>query len=114
MKKTELQPFKASAWEHKFRIGEKKMDWPVRLTVAIGAARGLTYLHTSFVVGFPVVHRDFKSTNIIVNDDYEAKKTVSNSNVHVQDNGLDALIAYLKAAYADAEGYHFVSVLDFD
>lgn len=49
------------------------MDWPVRLKVAIGAARGLAYLHTSFAVGFPVVHRDFKSTNILLNDDYEAK-----------------------------------------
>lgn len=54
-------------------IGEKKMDWPVRLKVAIGAARGLAYLHSSTAVGIPVVHRDFKSTNILLSDDYEAK-----------------------------------------
>ncbi|KAJ9567990.1 hypothetical protein OSB04_003956 [Centaurea solstitialis] len=55
------------------RIGEKKMDWPVRLKVAIGAARGLAYLHSSSACGIPVVHRDFKSTNILLSDDYEAK-----------------------------------------
>ncbi|XP_076884797.1 putative serine/threonine-protein kinase PBL28 isoform X3 [Bidens hawaiensis] len=54
-------------------IGEKKMDWPVRLKVAIGVARGLAYLHSSSAVGIPVVHRDFKSTNILLSDDYEAK-----------------------------------------
>ncbi|XP_076898032.1 putative serine/threonine-protein kinase PBL28 isoform X2 [Bidens hawaiensis] len=54
-------------------IGEKKMDWTVRLKVAIGIARGLAYLHSSSAVGIPVVHRDFKSTNILLGDDYEAK-----------------------------------------
>lgn len=49
------------------------MDWPVRLKVAIGVARGLAYLHSSSAVGIPVVHRDFKSTNILLSDDYEAK-----------------------------------------
>jgi serine/threonine protein kinase len=54
-------------------IGEAKMDWPRRLKVALGAARGLAYLHSSSSVGIPIVHRDFKSTNVLLNADFEAK-----------------------------------------
>lgn len=39
------------------------------------------------------------------NQDIFFKKTVSDSNAHVQDKALDALIAYLIAADADAERY---------
>ncbi|XWS22562.1 hypothetical protein CRYUN_Cryun29cG0047000 [Craigia yunnanensis] len=51
------------------------MDWPStsRLKVALGAARGLAYLHSSSAVGIPIVHRDFKSTNVILNANLEAK-----------------------------------------
>lgn len=49
------------------------MDWPLRLKVALGAARGLAYLHSTSAVGIPIVHRDFKSTNILLDDNYEAK-----------------------------------------
>lgn len=53
--------------------GEVKMDWSLRLKVAIGAARGLEYLHSSSSVRTPIVHRDFKSTNILLDSNYEAK-----------------------------------------
>jgi len=49
------------------------MDWPRRLQVALGAAKGLAYLHSSSDVGIPIVHRDFKSTNILLDDSFEAK-----------------------------------------
>lgn len=54
-------------------IVQRKMDWPQRLKVAVGAARGLTYLHSSSAVGIPIVHRDFKSTNVLLNANFEAK-----------------------------------------
>ena len=54
-------------------IGEAKMDWPTRLKVALGAAKGLAYLHSSSSVGIPIVHRDFKSTNVLLNANFEAK-----------------------------------------
>lgn len=54
-------------------ISEVKMDWPLRLKVALGAARGLAYLHSSSAVGIPIVHRDFKSTNILLSEYFEAK-----------------------------------------
>ncbi|XP_068642456.1 probable serine/threonine-protein kinase PBL28 isoform X2 [Aristolochia californica] len=54
-------------------LSERKRDWPLRLKVALGAARGLHYLHSGSAVGIPVVHRDFKSTNILLNANFEAK-----------------------------------------
>jgi len=56
--------------------GKAKMEWPLRLKVALGSARGLAYLHSSSDVGIPIVHRDFKSTNILLNANFEAKVTI--------------------------------------
>ncbi|XP_031402427.1 probable serine/threonine-protein kinase PBL28 [Punica granatum] len=59
--------------DHLTGIGKAKMDWPIRLKVALGAARGLEYLHSGSAVGVPIVHRDFKSTNILLTAKFEAK-----------------------------------------
>uniref|UniRef100_A0A7C8ZY76 Receptor protein serine/threonine kinase n=1 Tax=Opuntia streptacantha TaxID=393608 RepID=A0A7C8ZY76_OPUST len=59
--------------DHLNGIGEPKMDWPKRLKVALGAARGLAYLHSSSAVGIPIVHRDLKSTNILLSTNFDAK-----------------------------------------
>ena len=53
-----------------------RIDWPLRLRIALGAARALAYLHSSTAVGVPVVHRDFKSSNILLTEHYEAKVAV--------------------------------------
>jgi len=58
-------------------IGERKMDWPLRLKVALGAAKGLAYLHSSSCLGIPIVHRDFKSTNVLLDANFEAKVKVN-------------------------------------
>ncbi|AET03148.1 putative protein kinase RLK-Pelle-RLCK-VIIb family [Medicago truncatula] len=59
--------------DHLNGIRERKMDWPERLRVALGAAKGLAYLHSSSCVGIPIVHRDFKSTNVLLDSNFEAK-----------------------------------------
>lgn len=73
-------------------IGEVKIDWPSRLKVALGAARGLAYLHSGFDVGIPIVHRDFKSTNILLDGNFEAKVSILHhvfhrysSNMYIRD-----------------------------
>ncbi|KAA3463378.1 serine/threonine-protein kinase CDL1-like [Gossypium australe] len=68
---------KGNLQDHLNGIGETKMDWPSRLKVALGAARGLAYLHSSSAVGISIVHRDFKSTNVLLNANFEAKVRIS-------------------------------------
>ncbi|XP_008782532.2 receptor-like serine/threonine-protein kinase ALE2 isoform X2 [Phoenix dactylifera] len=47
------------------------LDWNTRLKIALGAARGLAYLHEDSSP--PVIHRDFKSSNILLGHDYMPK-----------------------------------------
>ncbi|MED6172474.1 putative serine/threonine-protein kinase pix13 [Stylosanthes scabra] len=58
--------------EHQlFRRGfaVQPLPWDVRLKIAIGAARGLAFLHTSE----KVIYRDFKASNILLDGAYNAK-----------------------------------------
>ncbi|KAK8940033.1 Receptor-like serine/threonine-protein kinase ALE2 [Platanthera guangdongensis] len=47
------------------------LDWPARLKIALGAARGLAYLHEDSSPR--VIHRDFKSSNILLEYDFTPK-----------------------------------------
>ncbi|CAJ1930658.1 unnamed protein product [Sphenostylis stenocarpa] len=46
------------------------LSWDTRLKIAIGAARGLAYLHTSEK---QIIYRDFKASNILLDEEYNAK-----------------------------------------
>ncbi|XP_010252244.1 PREDICTED: probable leucine-rich repeat receptor-like protein kinase At5g49770 isoform X2 [Nelumbo nucifera] len=58
-----------------------KLDWTRRLRVAVGSARGVAYLHEH--VNPPIIHRDIKSTNILLDNHLNAK---------VSDFGLSKLM----------------------
>uniref|UniRef100_A0A1D1Z7M5 non-specific serine/threonine protein kinase n=1 Tax=Anthurium amnicola TaxID=1678845 RepID=A0A1D1Z7M5_9ARAE len=49
----------------------KALDWPTRLSIALGTARGLMYLHN--FEGRCIIHRDVKSSNILLDDSMSAK-----------------------------------------
>ncbi|XP_039133373.1 probable leucine-rich repeat receptor-like protein kinase At5g49770 [Dioscorea cayenensis subsp. rotundata] len=48
-----------------------RLDWKKRLWIALDAARGLSYLH--FLADPPIVHRDIKSNNILLDNHLHAK-----------------------------------------
>lgn len=47
------------------------LDWPTRHRIALGVAQGLAYLHHDLLL--PIIHRDIKSTNILLDEDFEPK-----------------------------------------
>eukprot|EP00262_Sarcandra_glabra_P008400 TRINITY_DN2191_c0_g2_i3.p1 TRINITY_DN2191_c0_g2~~TRINITY_DN2191_c0_g2_i3.p1 ORF type:complete len:478 (+),score=78.37 TRINITY_DN2191_c0_g2_i3:787-2220(+) len=47
------------------------LPWSIRMKIALGAARGLAFLHEE--AERPVIYRDFKTSNILLDAEYNAK-----------------------------------------
>eukprot|EP00249_Psilotum_nudum_P018967 c27042_g1_i1 orf=305-1588(-) len=63
---------RGSLENHLFRRGSynQPLSWAIRMKVAVGAARGLAFLHNA---ERSVIYRDFKSSNILLDSQYNAK-----------------------------------------
>ncbi|KAK1273645.1 putative serine/threonine-protein kinase NAK [Acorus gramineus] len=61
---------KGSLENHLFRRGAEPLSWDIRMWIAVGAAKGLAFLHTSEK---QVIYRDFKASNILLDSNYNAK-----------------------------------------
>ncbi|XP_010473943.2 PREDICTED: PTI1-like tyrosine-protein kinase 2 [Camelina sativa] len=57
------------------------LDWITRVKIAVEAARGLAYLHEK--VQPPVIHRDIRSSNVLLFENYQAK--IADFNLSNQD-----------------------------
>lgn len=55
---------------HLYGRGRETLEWTARQKIAIGAARGLRYLHEECRVGC-IVHRDMRPNNILLTHDFE-------------------------------------------
>ncbi|KAI3801222.1 hypothetical protein L1987_29326 [Smallanthus sonchifolius] len=53
-----------------FRRYSVSVPWSTRMKIALGAAKGLAFLHEAKQ---PVIYRDFKASNILLDSDYTAK-----------------------------------------
>ncbi|KAK9289875.1 hypothetical protein L1049_008036 [Liquidambar formosana] len=63
---------KGSMENHLFRRGSyfQPLSWSLRMKVALGAAKGLAFLHNA---ESKVIYRDFKTSNILLDSNYNAK-----------------------------------------
>ncbi|KAI4355955.1 hypothetical protein L6164_000011 [Bauhinia variegata] len=62
--------FRGSLENHLFRKVTVPLSWAARMMIALGAAKGLAFLHNA---ERPVIYRDFKTSNILLDSDYTAK-----------------------------------------
>ncbi|OEL26039.1 Senescence-induced receptor-like serine/threonine-protein kinase [Dichanthelium oligosanthes] len=86
-------------------IAEKYLTWRQRLRIALKSAQGLEYLHKG--CSPPLIHRDVKATNILLNASMEAKiadfglsKAFNHDNdTHISTNTLVGTSGYVDPEY---------------
>lgn len=49
---------------------QSSLSWPIRKKIALGAARGVAYLHDH--CNPRIIHRDIKAANILLDEEFEA------------------------------------------
>ncbi|XP_077235177.1 protein kinase superfamily protein [Tasmannia lanceolata] len=57
--------------DHLFNRALPVLPWNVRLQIALGAAKGLAYLHEGLEV--QVIYRDFKAANVLLDEEFKPK-----------------------------------------
>lgn len=63
--------FKVKSFYINLQDSSKFLKWKTRLEIAVGAAQGLSHLHNA--LDRPLVHRDVKSANILLDNNLTPK-----------------------------------------
>ncbi|XP_019185434.1 PREDICTED: cysteine-rich receptor-like protein kinase 2 [Ipomoea nil] len=92
--------YMANASLDRYIYGDKRgmLNWKQRVNIILGTAMGLVYLHHQFHVC--IIHRDIKSSNILLDDDFQPK---------IADFGLARLLpqnqSHVSTKFAGTLGY---------
>ncbi|PIN22239.1 Tyrosine kinase [Handroanthus impetiginosus] len=82
-----------------------RLDWLRRLRIALGAARGVQYLHD--LANPPIIHRDIKSNNILLDERLNAKVADFGLSKPMVESGRGHVTTQVKGTmgYLDPEYY---------
>ncbi|GBG78720.1 hypothetical protein CBR_g27945 [Chara braunii] len=91
--------------------GRRKCDgatltWKQRLTIALGAARAIDYLHTEATPA--IIHRDIKSSNILIDESFNARVNDFGLSTLWGDESSSHVTTHVKgtAGYVDPDYYY--------
>ncbi|KAL8140523.1 hypothetical protein V2J09_006544 [Rumex salicifolius] len=105
-----------------------RLDWPTRMRICLGIARGLAYLHEESIL--KIIHTDIKPTNILLDEEYNAKicdfgfaRLLDKDNTHIstkfvgtafflqqKGNLMDIIDLKLESEYNKVEALRIISV----
>ncbi|XP_022024896.1 probable LRR receptor-like serine/threonine-protein kinase At1g07650 [Helianthus annuus] len=86
------------------KVLKAKLTWNVRLSICIGIARGLAYLHEESHMR--IIHRDVKASNVLLDENFNAKisdfglaKLNDDANTHINTRVVGTM-GYMAPEYA--------------